>query len=96
MKDKKPILVLGLGKTGVSVVKYLLKKQESFCIFDQHKSPSGLIEIQRLVKKEDIFLEEFKIETLSTYGQIIVSPGIKPNNEVILKSLNYSYYRNER
>ena len=87
MKDKKPILVLGLGKTGVSVVKYLLKKQESFCIFDQHKSPSGLIEIQRLVKKEDIFLQEFEIETLSKYSQIIVSPGIKPNNEVILKSL---------
>ena len=65
MKVKKPILILGLGKTGVSVVKYLLKKQGSFCIFDQHKSPSGLIEIQRLVKEEDIFLEEFGSLTFS-------------------------------
>lgn len=72
----KKVLVYGLGITGISTVKTLVKKGYDVYTFDK-------------VKKEDDRLEGYKYSPISSvkdddkFDFVVKSPGIKPNDEIV-------------
>ena len=54
MKNSKSTLIIGLGQTGLSVAKYLFKKNESFYITDLSLFPSGLDTVKGFLDKKRI------------------------------------------
>ena len=66
-------LILGWGKTGKSIAKYLdTKKIEDYKIWDDFSS------------LEETGKQETNLEDIKSYRNIYVSPGIPPNHEVLL------------
>ena len=64
---KKKLLIYGLGKSGISALKYLNKKNKCY-VFDDNKK-----EITKKYKK--FFITKSKLE-LNKFDNIIISPGI--------------------
>ena len=69
---KKKILVYGLGKSGLSALKFLLNKCEVHAYDDFNKKFKSLSLKKKLIKFN-------KISSLN-FDQIILSPGININN----------------
>ena len=95
----KKILIYGLGKTGLSVYKFLKNKSDVF-LFDDFLSKNN----PRYIKKKII---NYKKILKSKFDQIILSPGIdinkcklskflKKNNNKIYSDLDifYAFYKN--
>jgi UDP-N-acetylmuramoylalanine--D-glutamate ligase len=69
-------LVVGLGKTGVSCVRYLTKRGIAVSATDSRRSPPGLDELGRLADSLDIRLGGFDLSLLDTASQVLMSPGV--------------------
>ncbi|GAB4223714.1 MAG: UDP-N-acetylmuramoyl-L-alanine--D-glutamate ligase [Gammaproteobacteria bacterium] len=69
-------LVIGLGKTGLSVMRFLRNQQQPFMVYDTRPSVPNLVEIQQHYPNTVVFLQEFPLEELTNVQRIIVSPGI--------------------
>jgi UDP-N-acetylmuramoylalanine--D-glutamate ligase len=71
--------ILGMGKTGISLARFLLHRGEQCEGFDAHrvKLPDDL--------KMPLHIGSFKTEKLSHYDRVIVSPGISWNDPVLVK-----------
>ena len=78
-KDKN-ILVLGLGKSGKSSIKFLQENKANITVFDDDKNK--LIEF--LKENQNLKVLEYQTEfNISKFDYIVVSPGIKPNHNII-------------
>ena len=88
MKNSKSTLIIGLGQTGLSVAKYLFKKNKSFYITDLSLFPSGLDTVKGFLDKKRILLGGFNLDLLKEIGEIIVSPGITQDNKIISRALS--------
>ncbi|RUR13606.1 UDP-N-acetylmuramoyl-L-alanine--D-glutamate ligase [Legionella sp. km772] len=69
-------LVAGLGKTGLSIARYLHRKNKAFAVFDTRKEPAGLQEFQAEFPQCPIYVEHFPEELLHHVIDIITSPGL--------------------
>lgn len=67
---------MGLGKTGLSVARYLHFVGEPFSVVDSRPNPPGLAEFVQEFPNVSLTLGEFSIEQLSAAQELIVSPGI--------------------
>ena len=52
-------LVAGLGKTGLSIARYLHRKQKSFIVFDTRDNAPGLAEFRAEFPHTPLFLKHF-------------------------------------
>ena len=68
--------VLGLGITGMSVVRHLVARGEGFAVFDNDAAQPRLSELQSLAPRAPIYLGTFDAALLSGFRRLIVSPGI--------------------
>ncbi len=69
-------LVAGLGKTGLSIARYLFRKNKDFAVFDTRKEPLGLQEFQTEFPQIAIYLEHVPEELFTKITDIITSPGL--------------------
>lgn len=69
-------LVVGLGKTGLSIARYLQRRQQPFVLFDTRQQPAGVAEFTREFHHVDIFLGEIPESVLMQVTSMIVSPGV--------------------
>lgn len=69
-------LVIGLGKTGQSVARYLHRNHLQFSVFDTRDAPDAAAEFRKEFADTAIFLGSFPEEKLATITAIIVSPGV--------------------
>lgn len=69
-------LVAGLGKTGLSIARYLHRQNKAFAVFDTRKEPAGLQEFYAEFPQTSIYLEHFPAELLTKLTDIITSPGL--------------------
>lgn len=69
------LLVVGLGKTGCSVCRFLHEQRLAFDAVDNRDNPPLLIEAKRWIGDGRVY-QSFSAELFSQYDVLIVSPGI--------------------
>ncbi len=69
-------LVAGLGKTGLSIARYLQRKECSFVLFDTRANAPGLAECAAEFPLIPLYLEHIPAEVLEHVTDIITSPGL--------------------
>lgn len=73
--DKHRVIV-GLGATGISCVRYLAACGLPFVVVDNRQNPPGLEQIRRDYPEIDIRLGEFDATLFSSVDELVVSPGV--------------------
>jgi UDP-N-acetylmuramoylalanine--D-glutamate ligase len=69
-------VVVGLGKTGASCLRYLAKRGIPVSVTDTRRAPPGLAELGGLVSSVDIRLGGFDLSLLDGASQVLMSPGV--------------------
>ena len=69
-------LIVGLGKTGLSCVRYLSGQGREIAVADSRLQPPGLDELKAGWPDVPIDLGEFDEELFAGFNELIVSPGI--------------------
>lgn len=68
-------LIVGLGKTGLSIAQYFLRKNIAFDVFETNAACENLALLQEISVFHDMTPEK-----LQAYTTIYVSPGVDPNS----------------
>ncbi|HYF97999.1 MAG TPA: UDP-N-acetylmuramoyl-L-alanine--D-glutamate ligase [Coxiellaceae bacterium] len=74
--SSKFYLIIGLGVTGLSCLRYLVKQGCQVAVNDSRESPPCLIEAQQQFPNIQIVTGEFSAELIQQADEIIVSPGV--------------------
>ncbi|CEG57922.1 UDP-N-acetylmuramoyl-L-alanine--D-glutamate ligase [Legionella fallonii] len=69
-------LVAGLGKTGLSIARYLHRNNKPFIVFDTRKDAPGVAEIRAEFPEVPIYLGHIPTELISQLTDIVASPGV--------------------
>jgi len=87
LEVKNSILIVGLGKTGLSCVKHFSQKGVSIAVADSREAPPGLSELQANFPDIKVSLGGFDEQLFSHAKQIILSPGISLKEPTIAKQI---------
>lgn len=77
------VLVVGLGVTGLSVVKFLHQNNISVAVVDSRENPPGLLEVEESYQDVAVFTSSFEHTVFEAATHIIVSPGVNLNEAEI-------------
>ena len=80
-------VIVGLGKTGLSYVRYLHSQNENFTVVDSREDPPGLRELTVNFPDVKVELGDFKASTFLNATELLVSPGIDLREPVIAKAI---------
>ncbi len=69
-------LVVGLGRTGLAVARFLARRGESVAVTDTHPAPPGLEALQRELPEVAVFVGGLAEEAFAHAERIVVSPGV--------------------
>jgi UDP-N-acetylmuramoylalanine--D-glutamate ligase len=69
-------VVVGLGKTGASCVRYLTKRGDRVSATDSRGAPPGLKELGGLAASVELRLGGFDLSLLEGASQVLMSPGV--------------------
>ncbi len=83
--DKKHIVV-GLGKTGQSCVRYLLGQGAQVEVVDTRTQPPGLDDFVKAFPSVPVRLGELDADYLSTADDLVVSPGVPIKHPMIQRA----------
>jgi len=78
-----PIIIVGLGATGLSVARYLRAQNVPFMVVDSRLHPPGLPALRALDPRIPFRSGAFDAEFLSTAKQLIISPGVSIDEPAI-------------
>lgn len=78
MDDNVPrkVLVIGLGKTGLSCARYLARQGHQVAVTDDRLDPPGLSAVHDELPDIALFLGRFDPDAFEHAEQIVVSPGV--------------------
>jgi UDP-N-acetylmuramoylalanine--D-glutamate ligase len=76
LDDSARVLVVGLGKTGLSVARFLAKHGIELAVSDTRENPPGLNELRDTLPDVAVFLGPFDEAVFSAATHLIVSPGV--------------------
>lgn len=80
-------LVAGLGKTGLSIARYLNRNNKTFIAFDTRANAPGLEEFKAEFPKVPVYLEQIPADLLAQLTDIIASPGLSLDLPFIKQAL---------
>lgn len=80
-------VVIGLGETGLSVAQHLSKQNIAFSMFDTRPNPPQLSIFKQRFPTATIHLGEFVPGAFIRATQVIVSPGIDINQDIIREAI---------
>lgn len=83
----KVVLVLGLGKTGFSIARYLTHLGTAFIAYDTRKNPPDLEKFKLEFPDVSVFCQDFPEDLLNTVGKVISSPGISPQEPILRQAI---------
>lgn len=82
----KRVLVVGLGLSGASALRYLAREGASVAVTDSRPAPSGVEGLKALFQNADFLLGSFSApEPLSQFSEAVVSPGVDLRDPFIEK-----------
>lgn len=70
------VMIVGLGKTGLSCADFLARRGVSFSVVDTREAPPGLAEFTSRHADAPCFTGGFDADALAAAEEIIVSPGV--------------------
>ncbi|MDF1645948.1 MAG: UDP-N-acetylmuramoyl-L-alanine--D-glutamate ligase [Legionellaceae bacterium] len=73
---KQLVLVVGLGKTGLSIARYLQRKSIHFIMFDTREAPPNLDAFRIEFPDSSVVLVDYPDADLDKISRIICSPGV--------------------
>lgn len=76
MAGKRRVLIVGLGKTGLSCARYLSAMGIKVAVTDSRETPPGLASLQAEMPDVAVFTGGFDEQVFSSADELIVSPGI--------------------
>lgn len=82
-QDDRLTVIVGLGGTGLSCVRYFAAQGELVKVVDSRENPPGLGTLQELYPEVECELGAFKLETFRRAKQLVVSPGLSIRSDVI-------------
>jgi UDP-N-acetylmuramoylalanine--D-glutamate ligase len=85
--QNKSVLVLGLGETGLSMVRWLSTQQANLRVADSRSAPPGLAQASQYVPAEQIFCGNFNDALFDGIELIAISPGVPLQDPVIAKAV---------
>jgi UDP-N-acetylmuramoylalanine--D-glutamate ligase len=80
-------LIVGLGKTGLSCVRYLVKQKQSVAVVDTRNVPPGIAELRAEFPQVPVYLGSLPAEILLQAKQLIVSPGLSLHEPAIAQAI---------
>lgn len=83
----KSVLVLGLGETGMSMLRYLKAQGARVRVADSRSEPPGLVEARKLVVAPLIHCGELEDDLFIGIDLIAISPGVSQQDPVIARAL---------
>jgi len=86
-QKKELNVVVGLGKTGLSCIRYLLSKGQQVAVTDSRIHPPGLDECNNNFPDVILSLGKFDKKLLSEAKRIILSPGVGLSESIIAKQI---------
>ncbi len=69
-------LIVGLGKTGLSVARFLARRGERFAVADSRVNPPGLEQLRAERPAVEVHLGPFDAALFSRQARLVVSPGV--------------------
>jgi UDP-N-acetylmuramoylalanine--D-glutamate ligase len=79
-------VVVGLGKTGASCVRYLSRRGIPAAVTDSRRDPPGLAELGGLAKTLEIRLGGFDLSLLDGASQVLMSPGVSLEEPIAVQA----------
>lgn len=79
----KRTLVVGLGVTGLSCVRFLHGQGRRFAVADNRSTPPGLDILRRDYPDVPLYLGDFSADVFSRFDELVVSPGISVHTPAI-------------
>ncbi|MFW5969970.1 MAG: UDP-N-acetylmuramoyl-L-alanine--D-glutamate ligase [Halofilum sp. (in: g-proteobacteria)] len=82
-RKSEPVLVVGLGATGLSCARFFDRAGEPFEVADNRTDPPGLAAFQARWPDVPISLGPFDARRFARARRIVMSPGVSPHDPVI-------------
>lgn len=86
-QDKRRVLIVGLGKTGLSCARFLAAQNVELAISDSREHPPGLGVLLEELPDTALFLGGFDEQVFNSAEELIVSPGVSLDEPVIAKAI---------
>jgi len=83
-----PTLVVGLGKTGLSVARFLRGRGVEVAVTDSRKQPPMLQALKDELPAVKAFVGGFREAAFDRAGQLVVSPGVDLQHPLILRCMD--------
>ncbi|NVK44237.1 MAG: UDP-N-acetylmuramoyl-L-alanine--D-glutamate ligase [Oceanospirillaceae bacterium] len=80
-------IVIGLGKTGLSCVRHLLRTGKRFAVADTRAAPPGLDEFRQLAPEAEVRCGDLDADFLSRADELVLSPGIDQRHPAIREAV---------
>jgi len=80
------VLVVGLGKTGLSCVRFLRARGVEVAVMDSRLQPPGLPELKQQYPDVAVFLGDFDETVIMSSDVLVVSPGVAIANKAIVQA----------
>ncbi|AMO57174.1 UDP-N-acetylmuramoyl-L-alanyl-D-glutamate synthetase [Endozoicomonas montiporae] len=80
-------VVVGLGKTGLSCVRYLSSKQLPFKVMDTRDQPPGIDQLRKEFPDVEVHTGGFNQNWLNSADELVVSPGIAVAEPAIAEAI---------
>ena len=85
MSTKKQNLVVGLGKTGLSIARYLKRAEANAIFFDSRDEPPGLDELNEIYPDAKVLLGDVKLP--KAIDRVVASPGVPDSQPLLRKAI---------
>ena len=84
---EKSVLVLGLGETGLSLVRWLDARGARLRVADTRSKPPGLDQVARLVPPSEVHCGPFGDALLQGIDLIAISPGVPMRDSLVQRAI---------
>jgi UDP-N-acetylmuramoylalanine--D-glutamate ligase len=81
-----PVLLIGLGATGVSCARYFMRLGQPVRVLDSRAEPPGLARLGSLREALDLRLGRFDASALDGVAEVVVSPGVSLEEPVLVEA----------
>ena len=87
LKNKR-VIVLGLGHTGLSALRWLVAQGVKVIVADTRENPPNLQTVRNDMPSVEVFLGEFDTSLLQTAELLVLSPGVALSTPAIQQAVN--------